>query len=144
MDLCSKTHIASETKQGPIVRIAFSGKYPPGSAGNEIAAKMKSIVADAVQELHPVAVIFDLSRLNYVWSDAIGGIFSPLFRKDSIIPSCVVARGKTARALGALIEPAWLPGIAKPRLFAKPEEAMERLERQAKIQEETDTDLAKP
>ncbi len=140
----SEIAVVRKAKKGDIIRVSFSGYYPPGSAGNDIAAKMESIVADAVQEFHTVAVIFDLSRLNYVWGDAIGGIFSPLFRKDSNMPSCVVARGRTARALCALIEPAWLPGIAKPRLFAKPEEAMKHLESQAKIQEETDTDLAKP
>jgi hypothetical protein len=104
MSLSSHTRILEKTEAGSIILIASYGDYPPGSVGNEAAQQMKTDVTNAVAEFSPVAVVFDLSELKYVWGDAIAGIFWALRRSShDFLLSAVVARGETRKALMDLL-----------------------------------------
>lgn len=100
------------TAHGNIMMIAFGGAYPLGSYGNEVAASMKKFVSEVIASDDPAAVLFNLTKLDYEWGDAIMGIVMPLVRADqSIRPSCVHATGNTAQALVPMFEPRFLWGI---------------------------------
>ena len=117
-----------DTPAGPILAICFAGHYPPGSLGNTPCAKMISRAKSLITEPHPAALLFDLTHLDYVWGDSIGGgIISLAFDKSGhgFLPTCLVARGRTAKALNGLMS----LGLDKIgfRLFKDEEEAVDFL-----------------
>jgi hypothetical protein len=118
----------TRTEAGSIILISFSGDYPAGSAGNEVAREMEAVVTNAVAEFAPVAVVFDLSELDYTWGDAIAGIFWAL-RRDSgdFLPSCVVAKEETGKALVDLVTQSQLSGVFKTDFSHEISQAMEHL-----------------
>ena len=94
INLQSQARVLVKTERGSIIQISFSGDYPPGSAGTDVARAMETAVTKALREFAPIAVIFDLSSLRYVWGDGICSIFWPLRKGTSdFLPSCVVAQG---------------------------------------------------
>ena len=130
INLQSQSCVLVKTERGSIIQISFSGDYPPGSAANDVARAMETAVTKALREFAPVAVIFDLSNLRYVWGDAICTIFMPLRKRTrdfDFLPSCVVAQGETRKALTRLMAPNCVPGIAKSMLFPEIEQALEHL-----------------
>jgi hypothetical protein len=103
-DLKFRAEILEESSQGLILCIGFEGLYPPGSDGNEHARRMEEYVRKVVVQRQPDAVLLDMTALDYVWGDAMGGVLyaplaehAPEFR--TVIPACVVATGTTAKAL---------------------------------------------
>ena len=103
-DLKFKEEVLEEGPQGLILRIAFEGVYPLGSQGNAHARKMQEHVREVVLEYQPDAVLFDMTGLHYEFGNAIGGIVYGLhkgegFRFREILPCCIVATGRTAKAL---------------------------------------------
>ena len=112
-NLTTSRELVSEPGEPPIIRISFRGSYPAGSEGNATADAMAAFVREVVAEAQPAAVVFDLRALTYTWGDAICGIVWPLRdEQGSFRPSCIVAQGRTARALGGLVHPPWLFGMA--------------------------------
>ena len=133
MDFSSTTERVLETDSGPVVRVSFCGYYPPGSEGNDVSGAMRKAVEEAVKEHSPSGVVLDISGLDYVWGNDILGIFLPLDKggyKD-FISSCVVAKGKTARAFKSLLA-AYSSSIfdmAKSKLVDDVNEAVEVVKR---------------
>lgn len=128
MSLSSQTRILEKTGAGSIILIAFSGDYPPGSAGNETAQQMKTDVINAVAEFSPMAVVFDLSELKYVWGDAITGIFLALRRSSrDFLLSAVVARGETRKALMDLLSQSRLLSVFNIDFFDGLDQALRHL-----------------
>lgn len=122
------------TDNGPIIEVSFRGTYPPGTEGNPHAAVMKHHVKRLVAEKSPVAVLFDLTELAYVWGDALGSIAWDLHQKTDprkskmlFIPACVIARGRTAKALEWFFSPNVIFGIAGMRLFDNVADGLEFL-----------------
>jgi hypothetical protein len=58
-----------------ILVIRYSGKYPPGSAGNDDARHMKAMAKAGVAAFKPWGVIHDLSELIYEWGDRLDSAF---------------------------------------------------------------------
>lgn len=138
MNLDAKTHVAAKTPQGPIIRITFSGDYPPGSGGSHVAGAMQVITWKAVRELKPVGVIFDLLELRYVWGDGISRLVWPLLKDKKhfhFIPSCLLAQGDTAKALAPLVGSNWLPGLLSCPMFADINSARNHLFSQLGLQQ---------
>jgi hypothetical protein len=119
-----------QTPGGPIIEIAFDGYYPPGSAGNEPCAKMIERARGSISDMAPSGVLFNLRHLDYVWGDSIGGLAYLVVRRpqNTIIPACVVATGRTAKALRFFF---FIKGhvfvIAGMRLFENEAEALQFL-----------------
>lgn len=98
-----------ETAHGRIIMIAFGGAYPLGSLGNEVASSMKKFVSEVVADENPAAVLFNLTRLDYEFGDAIMGIVMPLIDAGRITrPFCVHATGNTALSLAPLFRPPFM------------------------------------
>src|SRR5262245_35936457 len=114
-----------ETDKGRILEIAFSGRYPPGSLGNEHAARMIELAKTIVERDKPRAVLFNLQRLNYVWGDAICGLAMTIADREykTFLLGCVYAEGRTASALEGLFIKGWLFELAGMKLFRDRAEA---------------------
>jgi hypothetical protein len=125
-----------ETERGSVVEIAFRGRYPIGSDGNSHGSKMTAYTADVVKWERPATVLFNLTELRYEWGDAIGGIALPFLDRDtsSFTPACVVAKGKTARALQWLFEDRIIFGLAGFKLFTEAEQGLRFLKKQLGVQ----------
>ena len=115
----------AETNEGRIVEISFSGTYPPGSFGNEHAARMMELAKGMIARDPPRAVLFNLRDLNYVWGDAICSLAWAIADSErrTFLPACVYAQGRTASALVALFEKGWLFEFAGMKLFRDRAEA---------------------
>lgn len=125
-------HLA-ETPAGPLLAVVFGGTYAPGSEGNAFAREMVDYLRSILSDRKPAAVLFDLTALDYVWGDAIGGLAIPLMEKDEesgtrFLPSAIVATGQTARALRPLLERRFVFGLAGTKLFGTRQEAVAYLE----------------
>jgi hypothetical protein len=59
-----------------VLIVAFEGEYGVGSAGNPDAAFMCGASAAGVEAFWPDAVIFDFSRLKYVWGDMLESVYN--------------------------------------------------------------------
>ena len=114
---------------GPIVALAFSGDYPPGSAGNECAAEMVSYLCSVLATTNPAAVLFDLRGLQYTWGDAIAVLALVLLKEGHvpIRPSAIVASGLTARSLEPLLGPRCVFSVAGTRMFSTIPDALNHL-----------------
>ena len=130
--------------------MVFGGTYAPGSEGNDFAREMVNYLRTTLHEVHPVAVLFDLTALEYVWGDAIAGLAMPLMEQDKplhFLPSAIVAAGPTALALKPLLEPRWALGLAGMKLFGARKEALAYLEknvyRQQRTRAQQERDMAK-
>lgn len=120
--------------KGSILVVAFAGDYPPGSDGNKCAAEMVAYVRSVLAASDAAAVLFDFRKLNYTWGDAIGRIAGALQKKDrSFRPSAIVAVGRTALALGPLLEPNFLLGVAGTKMFSTMPEAVDHLKRELEL-----------
>jgi hypothetical protein len=108
-----------ETDEDRIVEISFSGRYPPGSFGNEHADRMIELAKTIIEREKPGAVLFNLHDLSYVWGDRICGLAMTIFDRDheAFLPGCVYAEGRTASALEGLFTKGWLFELAGMRLF---------------------------
>jgi hypothetical protein len=123
--------LLQNTPDGPIVAVNLTGTFGPGSEGNPFAVEIAGYLRSTIQQTLPVAGLFDLTELDYVWGDAIAGLAMPLMvEKDPIhfLPSAIVVTGHTAQALQWLLEPRCLFGIAGIRLFSTREEAVADLQ----------------
>jgi hypothetical protein len=120
---------------GPLVAVAFFGKYPPGSDGNQCAAEMITYLRSVLNATAAAAILFDFRALDYTWGDAIGGLAWAL-RVDAatFLPSAIVATGPTARALEPLLGPKFIFGIAGTKMFGSMPEAVGYLEHVLRIQ----------
>jgi hypothetical protein len=128
MTLRSHTKLLESTGSASIVLVTFSGDYPPGSEGNEMARDMKDVVTAAVKKFHPSAVVFDLSELHYTWGNSISGIFWALLQDTrEFLPSCVVATEPTRRALMELIAASRTSILFKTKFTSGVEEALAHL-----------------
>src|SRR5262245_46357125 len=59
-----------------VLIVAFEGAYGIGSAGNSDATFMRAASAAGVEAFFPDAVIFDFTRLKYVWGDMLESVYS--------------------------------------------------------------------
>ena len=111
-----------------ILCVKYEGHYPPGSEGNDVAKAMTKYAVESYGRHSPDAVMFDLTELEYIWGDAIAGIAVALIQHTHecplLFPACVVARGRTYKALKALFEPKWAFGVAGMRLFTTIDQGM--------------------
>ena len=66
---------------------------------------MQETARNAIQEHLPAAILFNLMSLNYVWGDAIMGVILTAWvrPKDTVLPCCILAAGRTASALDGLL-----------------------------------------
>jgi hypothetical protein len=116
-------------REGPVVAVAFAGKYPPGSGGNECARDMVSHLSSVVGETSAAAVLLDFRNLDYTYGDAICGLARPLrWTESRFRPSAIVATGATAEALEPLLGPGWLFGVVGTKMFRDMPEAIAYLE----------------
>jgi len=115
-----------ETDRGLVVEVVFRGRYLLGSEGNPQAYQMKAFTSEVVSREHPIAVLFNMTDLRYQWGDAIGSIAFPLLNvgTNSFKPACVVAKGRTARALEWFFTDRAIFGIAGFKLFSDSEQAL--------------------
>lgn len=128
------THTIStlyQTEAGPIIEICFAGRYPPGSFGNDHANEMRMATLAAVQAHQPVAVLFNMRSLNYVWGDSILNIIHPLFDRETktILPSCIFSSGRTSTALEEIFRISGISAMAGLEMFRDREEAFEKLKK---------------
>jgi hypothetical protein len=99
------------------VVIRFVGVYPPGSAGNDLAGRMKLFVMRSIYGVAQKKVIIDLTELDYVWGDAICQVFYVAIEADCELT--VVAQGRTLESLKPLFTNQWLPGAFGAKLIAQ-------------------------
>ena len=121
---------------GTILRIAFSGFYPPGSEGTPVADAMSDYVSQAVSEFLPASILIDLSGLNYRWGNGIVAIVAVLVNtgwRYRLRCVCVLAKDETARAIRPLFEPNLYFGICEVKLFEDEQNAVAYLKTQASI-----------
>ena len=118
-ELSCKSKTLLKTDRGSVVEIGFAGEYPPESVGKH-AATMMDYVTQVVSKENPSAVLFNLTEYEYGAGDAIGQIVIPLLdhEKRSFKPACVVAKGRTAKALEWFFAPNVIFGIAGMKLFS--------------------------
>lgn len=115
---------------GSVIAVSFAGVYPPGSAGSEFGKAMIGFLQFILDETRAAGVIIDLTSLDYVWGDTIGGLAMPLREKGKRVrPAVIVAAGRTADALQSLLEPNFLLGIAGVRLVRTRQEAVAYIDR---------------
>ncbi len=114
-----------------VLSLVFDGYYPPGSKGNAIAHAMMEYTLDNFNRHSPKAILFDFTKLDYVWGDAICGVVMPLAAKRHEIPlsfpTCVLANGRTHEALGPLFEKNVCFGLVGAKLFKDYAQAIEYL-----------------
>jgi hypothetical protein len=111
---------------GKIIKISFKGIYPPGSEGNEAANDMCKKTEKFIKFENPSGVLFDLLGLNYKFGDAICCLAHTLIDKSSnkMKPACVLAKGRTLKALTPLFDKDCAFGIFQIQLFAKEDQAL--------------------
>jgi len=123
-----------ELPEGPVLAISFRGVYPPGSLGNEHAREMYDYVAEVMTEMRPVAVLFDLTSLDYVWGDAIATIIIALRTETKTFPPPrIVANGPTGQALGTLLTTTHILQATGGDLFESREDGLAYLLMQRKM-----------
>ena len=137
-DIACNWNLIKNTDTGPIVKVIFRGKYPPGGQGNPHAAMMFEYLRQVVSKENPAAVLIDLTELKYTFGNSIGGIAYTLGseKKDglSIIPACVVAKGETAKALSWFFEDGQiLKFIYHMELFTSNKKGIEFLEKKLTV-----------
>lgn len=114
--------------QPGVLSLVFKGYYPPGSEGNDVANEMVEYTLSACRRHDPKAILFDFEKLDYVWGDAICGVVIRLAveRHESplSLPACVLAHGRTHKALEPLFERRVCFGLTGARLFEDREQAM--------------------
>jgi hypothetical protein len=108
-DLHCNSEIISDTAQGSILCISFSGYYPPGSQGTPTAEAMRAYTTSERTKHRPAAVLYDLTDLDYVWGDGIiSQLLFPMWREDKQrgveCPACFVAQGSTREAVQNLLD----------------------------------------
>jgi hypothetical protein len=89
---------------------------------------MIGFLQSILDETRAAGVIIDLTSLDYVWGDTIGGLAMPLRKGARVRPAVIVAAGRTADALQPLLEPNLLLGIAGVRLVRTRQEALAYLD----------------
>ncbi len=111
-----------------ILSLVFEGYYPPGSEGNDVANAMVEYTHSAFSHHNPKAILFDFTKLDYVWGNAICGVVMRLAMESHkfplSFPTCVLAHGRTHKALGPLFESKVCFGLVGARLFEDREQAM--------------------
>ena len=75
-DITASYRIGSRGDGKKILVVSFQGEYRPGSAGNSDAAFMAGASAAGVNAFSPYAVIFDFSKLKYVWGDMLEAVYA--------------------------------------------------------------------
>lgn len=75
-EIAASYRIGSRGDGKEILIVSFQGEYRPGSAGNSDAAFMCGATAAGVNALSPYAVIFDFSKLKYVWGDMLEAVYA--------------------------------------------------------------------
>lgn len=114
-----------------VLSLVFDGYYPPGSEGRDIANAIVEYTLDSYNRINPKAILFDFTKLDYVWGDGICGVVMRLmFERHEFplsFPTCVLAYGRTHKALEPLFEKNVCFGLAGARLFEDFEQAMEYL-----------------
>jgi hypothetical protein len=115
---------------GAVLAVAFAGKYPAGSAGNQCAAEMVDYLRSVLTTTDAAAVLFDLRNLEYTWGDASGGLAWALQKQAAVYrSSAIVANGRTLRALAPLLGPQVSFGVVGTKMFGSMPEAIDHLER---------------
>ena len=128
--ISATTEHITRHKAGAVLAVAFAGKYPAGSGGNQCAAEMVSYLRSALTTTDAAAILFDLRNLEYTWGDAIGGLAWVLQKQAGVFrPSAIVANGLTARALAPLVGPQCSFGVVGTKMFGSMPEAIDHLER---------------
>lgn len=87
-----------------ILVVRFRGEYRPGSAGNSDAAFMCGVSAAGVNAFRPYAVIFDFSKLRYVWGDMLEAVYdtAPRFLNSETQRFAVVVGPECEKAIRTL------------------------------------------
>ena len=103
-DISVSYRIASRDDRKRILVMSFSGEYRPGSAGNTDAAFMCGASAAGVNAFSPDAVIFDFSKLKYVWGDMLEVVYdtAPKFIKSETERFAVVVGPECEEAIRTL------------------------------------------
>lgn len=124
-NLSSSLEKLGDHPRGPLIAVNFSGVYPPGSAGNEFARAMVEFLRSALATTPACGVVLDLTQLDYVWGDAIGGLAIPFLAGGEVFRcAAIVATGRTARALEPLLGPNFLMGVAGMQLAETKQQAL--------------------
>ena len=117
-----------EHARGPVVAVAYSGHYPPGSSGNHEARTMAAYLLYVLVATEAVAVVLDLRNLGYTWGDEINQLALALRDKGGFFrPSAILAAGPTADALRPLLDRHFVFGVAGTRMFQTMPEALDHL-----------------
>lgn len=94
-------HRRVERGELQVLLVSVGGRYAPGSEGSsasgDVTDAILALLADPAE-----AQVLDLTRLDYVWGDAVGAGFV-LPAKRYGIPVRLVATGRTKRALQDLV-----------------------------------------
>jgi hypothetical protein len=79
----------------------------------------------------PAGVLFNFLGLKYRWGDSIGNLATTIFNRQnrSILPACVLAKGRTAKALEWFHKVGTPFKIFKVDLFDTEEDALNFLHR---------------
>ncbi len=103
-EITASYRIGSDGDGKKILVVSFQGEYRPGSAGNSDAAFMCGASAAGVNALSPYAVIFDFSKLKYVWGDMLEAVYAtaPRFLNSETESFAVVVGPECEEAIRTL------------------------------------------
>jgi len=103
-DIAASYRIASRDDRKKILVVSFSGEYRSGSAGNSDAAYMCGASAAGVNAFSPDAVIFDFSKLKYIWGDMLEAVYAtaPIFLNSEKQRFAVVVGHECEQAIRTL------------------------------------------
>ncbi len=94
----TQAHLKRGDLFGSIFKIAFRGRYRPGSQGTPDADFMVAVTAAAIAgSACPDAVVFDFLELDYQWGNGLLAVFNVVGDRDREFPVApVVAAGPHA------------------------------------------------
>ena len=100
-DFRASRKVLATTPKGPIVEVSFSGEDDV-SRGQKVGAYLDRIL----DEHQPAAVLFDFIECRQFFDADMGSIIPAFFDKvrDRKRPCALMARGRTARSVQALLE----------------------------------------
>src|SRR5688500_493205 len=85
-----------EHPSGRVIAVRYSGVYPRGAGGKQVAEEMERFLDHTLAETRAAGVILDMTELDYAGGPAIRGLWTPLDRGDGVRPAVIVAAKDTA------------------------------------------------
>ena len=85
-----------EHPSGRVIAVKYSGVYPRGAGGKQVAEEMERFLDHTLAETRAAGVVLDMTELDYAGGAAIRGLWTPLDRGDGVRPAVIVAAKDSA------------------------------------------------